>query len=107
MSEEKQKEQQEKREDTNIIYVGGKPFMNYVTAICMQFNEKQRDEVIVCGRGKFTSKCIDASLFSIRTFLKDLNIIIKSIKINDETFKTTEEKIVTTSKINIVLEKGK
>ena len=31
----------------NIIFVGIKPFMNYVTGVVMQFQNKGQDEVIV------------------------------------------------------------
>ncbi|PJF37803.1 MAG: DNA-binding protein, partial [Phototrophicales bacterium] len=41
--------------EDNQIFVGDKPFMNYVTAVVMQFTSKKEDEVIVKSRGKFIS----------------------------------------------------
>ena len=43
------------------IYIGGKPFMNYVTAVVMQFTAKNADTVIVRARGKFISKAVDVA----------------------------------------------
>ena len=36
----------------NCIFVGGKPFMNYVTGIVMQFTTKNAKEVTIKARGK-------------------------------------------------------
>ena len=43
----------------NSIFIGGKPFMNYVTGVVMQFTTKGADEVIVKARGKFISRAVD------------------------------------------------
>ena len=43
----------------NSIFVGNKPFMNYVTAVVMQFTTKNADSVIIKGRGKFISRAVD------------------------------------------------
>jgi len=40
------------RKPDNCVYIGGKPFMNYVTAVVMQFTTKGSQEVIVKARGK-------------------------------------------------------
>ena len=39
--------------DDNSIFIGNKPFMNYVTAVVMQFTIKGASEVIVKARSKF------------------------------------------------------
>ncbi|MBS3158467.1 RNA-binding protein, partial [Candidatus Woesearchaeota archaeon] len=46
-------------DNDNTIFVGGKPFMNYVTGVVMQFTTKNMDEVIVKARGKFISRAVD------------------------------------------------
>ena len=42
--------------EDNSIFVGQKPFMNYVTSVVMQFTTKNADEVIVKARGKFSER---------------------------------------------------
>ena len=91
-------------ERDNIIYVGGKPFMNYVTGVCIQFNEKHQKEVVVCARGKFTSRAIDISLVAINSFLDDQNIKIKSTQLSSESF-NQDDKTIRVSVIKITLSK--
>ncbi len=43
------------KNDNNTIFIGGKPFMNYVTGVVMQFTTKGAREVIIRARGKFIS----------------------------------------------------
>ena len=111
MTEETEKKEeteiQEKEEDKdNIIFVGIKPFMNYVTGVVMQFQNKGQEEVIVSARGKFTSKAIDIVEVARRTFLKDENIKIKDIKISSEQFENKEGKRIYVSAIELHLIKG-
>jgi DNA-binding protein len=89
----------------NIIYVGIKPFMNYVTGIVMQFQNKGQKEVIVSARGKFVSKAVDAVEVARRTFLKDENIKVKDIKISSEQFENKEGRRIFVSTIEITLTK--
>jgi DNA-binding protein len=90
----------------NIIFVGIKPFMNYVTGVVMQFQNKGQDEVIVSARGKFISKAVDVVEVARRTFLKDENIQIKDIKISSEQFENKEGKRIFVSAIEVLLVKG-
>ena len=116
MTEETEKKQEtEIKEETethpekdkdNIIFVGIKPFMNYVTGVVMQFQNKGQEEVIVSARGKFTSKAIDIVEVARRTFLKDENITVKDIKISSEQFENKEGKRIFVSAIEIHLIKG-
>lgn len=87
----------------NIIFVGIKPFMNYVTGVVMQFQNKGQDEVIVSARGKFISKAVDVVEVARRTFLKDENIKIENIGINSEQFENKEGKRIFVSTIEIKL----
>ena len=93
-------------EKDNIIYIGIKPFMNYVTGVVMQFQNKGQDEVIVCARGKFISKAVDVVEVARRTFLKDEDIKIKNIGINSEQFENKEGKRIFVSTIEIKLIKN-
>lgn len=87
----------------NVIFVGIKPFMNYVTGVVMQFQNKGQNEVIVSARGKFISKAVDVVEVARRTFLKDENIKIDNISINSEQFENKEGKRIFVSTIEIKL----
>jgi DNA-binding protein Alba len=45
--------EKQKDKDFNVIFVGNKPFMNYVTGIVMQFTTQGATQVSVRARGKF------------------------------------------------------
>lgn len=94
------------QEDSNIIYIGEKPFMNYVTGVVTQFKTKQQKEVVVMARGKFISRAVDVAEVSAKKFLKEENIRVKDIKINSEEFENKEGKKVSVSIIEITLEKS-
>ena len=89
----------------NTIFVGVKPFMNYVTGVVMQFQNKGQKEVMVSARGKFISKAVDIVEVARRTFLKDENIKVSDIKISSEQFENKEGKRIFVSAIEIKLTK--
>ncbi|USN45368.1 MAG: DNA/RNA-binding protein AlbA [Candidatus Woesearchaeota archaeon] len=91
-------------EQDNLIFVGNKPFMNYVTGIVMQFTTKEASEVIVKARGKFITKAVDIVEVAVHRFLEGK---IKKLKIetSSEDFKNKEEKDVRVSTITITLVK--
>ena len=103
---ELQPEKPKKQGEDNIIFVGIKPFMNYVTGVVMQFQNKGQNEVIVSARGKFISKAVDIVEVARRTFLKDENIQVKDINISSEQFENKEGKRIFVSTIEIILTKG-
>jgi len=86
----------------NSIFIGGKPFMNYVTSVVMQFTTKNADEVIVKARGKFISRAVDVSEVATKRFLKD-QAKVKDINIDSEEFQNKEGKDVRVSTVEIVL----
>ncbi len=104
--EHKEIKEFKKNEKDNIIFVGIKPFMNYVTGVVMQFKNKGQDEVIVSARGKFVSKAVDIVEVARRTFLKDENIQVKDIKISSEEFENKDGRRIFVSAIEIHLIKG-
>ncbi|MEM0465490.1 MAG: DNA-binding protein Alba [Candidatus Pacearchaeota archaeon] len=108
MQETEKTETQEKKQtssEDNIIFVGIKPFMNYVTGVVMQFKNKGQKEVVVSARGKFISKAVDVVEVARRTFLKEENIQVKDIKISSEQFENKEGKRIFVSSIDIHLVK--
>jgi archaea-specific DNA-binding protein len=92
-----------KHANDNSIFIGGKPFMNYVTGVVMQFNKGEK-EVIVKARGKFISKGVDVAEVARRKFL-DEQVSIKNTTIGSEEFENKEGKLVNVSIMEITLYK--
>ncbi len=91
----------------NKVFIGEKPFMNYVSAVVMQFTIHNADEVIILARGKFISRAVDVEEVVKNRFLKD-QVELKDVKIDSEEFKSKEEnKDVRVSIIEITLQKKK
>ena len=90
--------------DDNNIFIGPKPFMNYVTGVVMQFTTKGASEVIVKARGKFISRAVDVAEVAAKRFLEN-TVGIKDIKIDSEEFTNTEGRNVRVSSIEITLGK--
>ncbi len=90
--------------DDNTIFVGEKPFMNYVTGVVMQFTTKNADEVTVKARGKFISRAVDIAEVSAKRFLEN-TVGVHSISINSEEFTNKEGRQVRVSTIEIKLRK--
>lgn len=93
-------------DEDNSIFIGGKPFMNYVTSVVVQFTTKEAKEVIVKARGKFISRAVDVVEVALNRFLVD-QIEIKGIEIDSEEFQNKEGKDVRVSTIEITLKKKK
>ena len=93
------------RTDDNIVFIGGKPFMNYVTGVVMQFTTKGAREVAIKARGKFISRAVDVAEVCRKRFLKEHNVDVKEIKIDSEAFDNSEGRKVNVSTIDITLAK--
>jgi len=97
-------EETKKEIGDNSIFVGGKPFMNYVTGVVMQFTTKNANEVIVKARGKFISRAVDVAEVASKRFLEG-SVAVKDIKIDSEEFQNKEGRQVRVSTIEITLGK--
>jgi len=86
------------------MFIGGKPFMNYVTGIVMQFTTKGAKEIILKARGKFISRAVDIAEIVSKRFLSG-QFETSNIKIDSEEFKNAEGKQVRVSTIEITLRK--
>jgi len=86
----------------HVILVGGKPFMNYVTGVVMQFTTEKAELVVVKARGKFISKAVDIAEVVRKRFLEE-QIDIKNININSQEFTNQEGRQVRVSTIEIEL----
>jgi len=95
----------EKKQDENVVYIGSRSFMTYVTSVLTQFNRNDVKEVVIKARGKFTSRAIDVSEVAIRQFLKDKNIKVTNVKTGSEEYTNKEGKKANVSIIEITLGK--
>lgn len=92
------------KKDENIVFIGDKPFMNYVTGVVMQFTKGSK-EVIIKARGRFISRAVDVSEVVKKRFLDGQNVQIKNIKTASEEFTNKDGKKVNVSIIEITLAK--
>ena len=91
-----------KRMQDNVIFIGSKPFMNYVTGVVMQFTTQGAKEVTIKARGKFIARAVDIAEVSTKRFLEN-QIETKNIKIDSEEFQNQEGRTVRVSTIEIAL----
>jgi len=88
----------------DCMFIGNKPFMNYVTAIVMRFTTRNEQTVILRARGKHIVNAVDVSQIACRKFLEGI-AVVKSVAIGSDALTTPEGKKVNVSTIEIVLEK--
>ena len=86
------------------IFIGNKPFMNYVTGVVMQFTTKEAQEVTIKARGKFISRAVDVAEVARNRFLENA-VGVKDIQINSEEFTNREGRQVRVSTVEITLHK--
>lgn len=89
-------------EKDNSIYVGDKPFMNYVTAIVMQFTTHEQETVVVKARGKYISRAVDISEMAEKDFLEGV-VEINDIQTDSKLVTNREGKEVRVSTITVIL----
>ena|SRR3989344_6951486 len=95
------KENIDKKESDNVIFIGEKPLVNYIRGVMTQFNRHGAEEVIIKSRGKFISKAVDVAEVSKRSLEKQ-GIIIKNITTSSESFEV-QGKQTNISSMHIVL----
>jgi len=93
-----------KGSSNNIIFVGGKPLVNYVRGVITQFTRWDAGEVVIKSRGKFISKAVDIAEIAKRS-LEDKKIGIKGVSIASESFEKDGKK-TNVSTMDIILAKG-
>ena len=91
--------------EDNSIFIGGKPFMNYVTGVVMHFTTQNAPEVVIKARGKFISRAVDVAEVASKRFLTG-QVSVDNIKIDSEEFKNQEGRNVRVSIIEISLRKA-
>ncbi len=88
-------------EQKNEVYIGNKPFMNYVTGAVMHLNTAKK--VSIKARGKYISKAVDVAEVVRNRFLQDAKI--ESINIGSEEFEGKNGKTIRVSTIEINLKR--
>lgn len=91
--------------EEDFIFIGTKPFMNYVTAIVVSFTSKEKNSLTVRARGKFIVRAIDVVEAVRKKFLKDKNIQIGEVKIGSDEVERKDGKKINVSTIEIFLER--
>ena len=90
--------------DRNTVFIGSKPFMNYVTAVVMQFTTQNSNNVVIKSRGKFISKAVDVAEVVKRRFMAN-QLTDGEVKIGSESFQNKEGRQVSVSTIEITMNK--
>jgi DNA-binding protein len=79
---EKPKPTSPTRKDTNVVYIGNKPPMDYVMAVITAFNMGNGSDVILKARGRAISTAVDVAEITRNRFLTDAKM--RSISIGTE-----------------------
>jgi archaea-specific DNA-binding protein len=88
--------------EENSIFIGTKPFMNYVSGVIMQFTTKGAQEVVIKARGKFISRAVDVAEVAAKRYLEN-QVAIKDILVDSEEFTNKEGRQVRVSTIELVM----
>lgn len=105
-----QKEQSKKIPD-NVVFIGLKPFMNYIQAVQRQFQD--HNEILIKARGRNNiGKAVNIEEAIRKKFLKEENIEVAGVKLDSEKFEPKENnknhKKVNVSSIEIkIIKKSK
>jgi DNA-binding protein len=87
--------------ESNIIFVGNKPPMNYVTAIMALLNSGSFTEVVLKARGNAISRAVDAAEITRNRFMTNLEV--KKIDIGTESVTNEDGRKSNVSSIEICL----
>ncbi|NWG09551.1 MAG: DNA-binding protein Alba [Nitrososphaerales archaeon] len=74
-------------QNTNTIFIGQKPVMNYVLA-CLTLFQNGSDSVIIKARGRAISKAVDVAQIAVKRFATGMDV--KKINIDTEQVKSNE-----------------
>jgi len=86
--------------EDNIVFIGRKDTMDYVTAVLTQFKSGS-DEVIIRARGKAISRAVDVAEIVRHRFIREA--IVKDVRIGTEALVSEQGERTNVSSIEIVL----
>ena len=89
--------------ETNTIFVGSKPVMNYVLAVVTLFNNGS-DSVLIRARGKAISRAVDTAEIVRNRFITDCDV--SDINISTEKLENVNQEKTNVSIIEILIEKS-
>ena len=104
MSNREAEPDEETTQTDNVVLIGKKPVMNYVTA-CITFFNSGEKQVVIKARGRAISKAVDTVELLRRAFVKNLDIF--SIDIDTEELFKVEGQKSNVSTIEIIVAKAK
>ncbi|MDH5437436.1 MAG: DNA-binding protein Alba [Candidatus Bathyarchaeota archaeon] len=87
--------------ESNVVYIGRKPAMNYVLAIITSFAGSDAKDVTLKARGRSITTAVDVAEITKRRFMKELNV--SEIKIGTEEIQQEEGGTRNVSTIEITL----
>ena len=87
--------------DSNVIYVGNKPPMNYVTVVMALLSSGKFTEVVLKARGNAISRAVDVAEITHNRFLT--NAEVKHIDIGTEVVTNEDGRKSNVSSIEICL----
>jgi DNA-binding protein len=88
---------------TNVIFVGKKPVMSYVTATLVQIANE--NTVTLKARGKSIVKAVDVAQI-VEKRMGSMGYKIKAVRIGSESMQSQEGKVRNVSTIEIEIAKG-
>ena len=103
MANKEVKPEEETTQTENVVLIGKKPGMNYVTA-CITFFNSGEKQVVVKARGRAISRAVDSVELLRRAFVKDLEV--KRIDIGTEELFRAEGQKSNVSTIEIAVSKA-
>mgnify|MGYP001074706803 CR=1 FL=1 len=103
MANKEVKPEEETTQTENVVLIGRKPVMNYVTA-CITFFNSGEKQVIVKARGRAICRAVDTIELLRRAFVKDLEV--KRIDISTEELFRAEGQKSNVSTIEIAVSKA-
>lgn len=89
--------------ETDTIFVGSKPVMNYVLAVVTLFNNGS-DSVLIRARGKAISRAVDTAEIVRNRFITDCDV--SDINISTEKLENVNQQETNVSIIEILIEKS-
>ena len=89
--------------DTNIVYIGNKPIMNYCLAVLSSL-QNENSTVELKARGRAISSAVDVAEVTKNRFMRDL--VVENVEIGTEELESHEGRTRNVSTISIVLKKG-
>ena len=105
MAHKEAETEEETTKTDNVVLIGKKPLMNYVTA-CITFFNSGEKQVVVKARGRAISRAVDTVELLRRAFVKNLEI--NHIEIStDELFRDEGGQKSNVSTIEITVAKAK